>query len=114
MGLSTHVLDTSAGVPAAGVPVALLVRAAGSGPAAGADGWTPVVTASTDDDGRAVLLHHDVAPGTYQLRFDTSGASAFFPEVSLVFTVGADGAAVPRLHVPLLLSPFGYTTYRGS
>lgn len=115
MGLSTHVLDTAAGAPAAGVPVSLSLRAAVDG-AAGAEGaWTPLVTAVTDDDGRAVLLHDDPDPGTYRLLFDTSVRSSFFPEVSVVVVVPEGRADQERrLHVPLLLSPFGYTTYRGS
>lgn len=108
MGLSTHVLDTAAGAPAAGVPVSLSLRA-------GAEAWAPLVTAVTDDDGRAVLLFDDPDPGTYRLLFDTSGRSGFFPEVAVVVTV-PEGVPGERrsLHVPLLLSPFGYTTYRGS
>ncbi|MBC3762261.1 hydroxyisourate hydrolase [Quadrisphaera oryzae] len=107
MGLSTHVLDTASGAPAAGVPVSLSLRTG--------DAWAPLVTATTDDDGRAALLHDDPEPGTYRLLFDTSGRSGFFPEVAVVVVVpegGSDGQR--RLHVPLLLSPFGYTTYRGS
>lgn len=112
MGLSTHVLDTASGAPAAGVPVSLSLLAQLAGDA---DAWTPVVTAVTDEDGRAVLLHDDPAPGTYRLLFDTSGRSGFFPEVAVVVVVPDPGPDEPRrLHVPLLLSPFGYTTYRGS
>lgn len=103
MGLSTHVLDTASGAPASGVPVSLSLQVD--------DAWTPLVTAVTDDDGRAALLHDDPDPGTYRLLFDTSGRSGFFPEVAVVVVV-PEGAQ--RLHVPLLLSPFGYTTYRGS
>lgn len=106
MGLSTHVLDTASGAPAGGVPVSLSLRAVD-----GTDAWTPLVTAVTDDDGRAALLHDDPDPGTYRLLFDTSGRSGFFPEVGVVVVVPE---GTQRLHVPLLLSPFGYTTYRGS
>ncbi len=107
MGISTHVLDTAAGTPAPGVAVTLDRR----------DGeiWVRLAEAVTDDDGRAVLLPGPLpAPGAHRLVFATGaylGGAGFHPEVPVVFTV-ADPAA--RLHVPLLLSPFGYTTYRGS
>jgi 5-hydroxyisourate hydrolase len=93
--ISTHVLDTSAGRPAAGVPVRL-------------EGEGVVREAVTDDDGR-VASFGIVAAGDYRLVFDTAGFSDFFPRVSVDFTVGDQ-----RLHVPLLLNPFGYSTYRGS
>ncbi|BEP11863.1 hydroxyisourate hydrolase [Acidothermaceae bacterium B102] len=108
MGLSTHVLDTATGRPAAGVP--LLVQRLAS------DGWREVGRAETDSDGRAadlVPLSEFVA-GRYRLLFDTStvhGPDAWLPSVTVEFMV-SDASA--RLHVPLLLSPFGYTTYRGS
>jgi 5-hydroxyisourate hydrolase len=105
VGLSTHVLDTASGAPASGVPVSLSLQVDGT------DAWTPLVTAVTDDDGRAALLHDGPDPGTYRLLFDTSGRSGFFPEVAVVVAVPE---GTQRLHVPLLLSPFGYTTYRGS
>ena len=107
MTLSTHVLDVAAGAPAAGVPVRLEVRRD--------DGWVEVSAGLTDADGRLrdwVSAASWVA-GTYRLVFDTAayqGAGAFFPEVALVFVAEGPGP----LHVPLLLSPFGYTTYRGS
>ena len=100
--LSTHVLDTAAGRPAAGVPVALLDL----------DGEV-LAEAETDDDGRVASLGGDLAVGTYRLRFVTSvhlGSHAFYPEVEVVFRFVAD----EHHHVPLLLSPFGYSTYRGS
>ena len=100
--VTTHVLDTAAGRPAAGVPVTL------------EDAGGVLATATTDPDGRVRELGPDrLAPGTYRLRFDTAGylgGSAFFPEVVVTFVV--DGEA--HHHVPLLLSPFGYSTYRGS
>ncbi|OKJ15905.1 hydroxyisourate hydrolase [Kitasatospora sp. CB01950] len=108
-GISTHVLDTSLGRPAAGVPVELAVRTGG--------GWQPLGASVTDADGRAADLP-DVAGGTTaRLLFDTakyqgsSGTSPFFPEVSIVFTVAPDQR---HYHVPLLLNPFGYSVYRGS
>jgi 5-hydroxyisourate hydrolase len=73
--------------------------------------------ATTDADGRASDLGGStLAPGTYRLRFDTGdyfagrGVEGFYPEVLVTFTIGGDG----HVHVPLLLSPFGYSTYRGS
>ena len=95
--LSTHVLDTAAGRPAVGVPVTLL------------DATDRVLAeAVTDADGRIGSLGGDLATGTYRLRFATDGP--FHPEVVIAFRVTAD----EHHHVPLLLSPYGYTTYRGS
>ena len=112
--VTTHVLDTSAGRPAEGVPV-LLERAAPEG-----DGWETVGRGVTDADGRQRELVPDgrrLAPGRYRRTFDTgayftrTGRQAFFPEVAVVFAIGeGDG----HEHVPLLLSPYGYSTYRGS
>lgn len=108
MGLSTHVLDTSTGRPAIGVPVVVQRLTA--------DGWSEVARAQTDNDGRAgdLVAAADWMRGRYRLLFDTStvhGPDAWLPSVTVEFMV-SDAAA--RLHVPLLLSPFGYTTYRGS
>ena len=103
--ISTHVLDVARGRPASGVPVAL-ERAAG-------DGWELAGHGSTDADGRLSALA-SVDPGRYRLTFDTGaylGEQAFYPRVTVEFVV-AGGEA--RYHVPLLLSPFGYSTYRGS
>ena len=108
--VTTHVLDTGQGRPAAGVMVRL-VRVAGADDAVLAAG-------TTDDDGRVRALGPDrVSPGTYRLVFNTAGYFArtgqpcFFPEVSLSFVV-ADPAE--HHHVPLLLSPFSSSPYRGS
>ena len=95
--LSTHVLDTATGRPAAGVPVTLLA----------ADGTT-LAHGTTDADGRVGSLGGELATGTYRLRFAVDGP--FYPEVVVAFTVTAD----EHHHVPLLLSPYGYSTYRGS
>jgi 5-hydroxyisourate hydrolase len=107
--ISTHVLDTAHGHPAQGVPVTLEHD--------DGDGWQELTTAVTDDDGRVhELLTGELEDGRYRLTFDTAqyfrtvGEVAFYPEVSVVFTVAGGG----HHHVPLLLSPFGYTTYRGS
>jgi 5-hydroxyisourate hydrolase len=105
-GISTHVLDTARGRPAAGVPVLLS--------AAHGEGWEPVADGVTDADGRLAGLATDPSPGIYRLRFDVAaylGDDAFFPEVSIVFRIAEHG---DHHHVPLLLSPFGYSTYRGS
>ena len=102
--LSTHVLDTSLGRPATGVAITLT-----------GDGGQ-LADAVTDADGRAAGLGGDLAPGTYSLRFDSGGYFAergiegFYPEVVVTFTV----SGARHVHVPLLLSPFGYSTYRGS
>jgi 5-hydroxyisourate hydrolase len=95
--LSTHVLDTAAGGPAAGIAVRLENRAG-------------VVLGSgvTDADGRVGSLGGELSLGGYALRFETNGV--FFPEVVVVFTVTDER----HHHVPLLLSPYGYSTYRGS
>ncbi|MFC9560770.1 hydroxyisourate hydrolase [Agromyces sp. NPDC056965] len=108
--ITTHVLDTTVGRPAEGVRVELFVRAA--------SGWSLVGSGTTDADGRASGLGPASVPvGEYRLHFDTGGFFAargvdtFFPEVVLHFDVADDGGHV---HVPLLLSPFAYSTYRGS
>lgn len=110
--ITTHVLDTSLGRPAAGVPVVLEMAAAGGG-------WKEIARAATDSDGR---LNHLLSPdhfvaGTYRLTFDTGSYFAsrntpcFYPVVAIVFTVHE---AKEHFHVPLLLGPYGYSTYRGS
>jgi 5-hydroxyisourate hydrolase len=105
--ISTHVLDTARGLPAAGVAVTL---------ERGPD-WAEVGSGRTGDDGRIAELGSPGAPGRYRLRFDTAayfeaaGTHAFFPEVTVQFTVELPEE---HHHVPLLLSPFGYSTYRGS
>lgn len=105
MSLSTHVLDARTGRPAAGLAVRL----------EGADG-APLADALTDADGRVKDLG---APGAGSFRlvfatgayFATLDVPAFYPQVTIDFTV-TDPAA--HYHVPLLLSPFAYSTYRGS
>ncbi|GAA0743132.1 hydroxyisourate hydrolase [Dactylosporangium roseum] len=100
MNLSTHVLDTAHGIPAAGVPIRLETA-----------GGAAVGAGYTDADGR--LRFDAPGPGRYRLVFDTAayhGPDAFFSEVAVSFTVIDDR----HHHVPLLLSPFGYSTYRGS
>ncbi len=109
--VTTHVLDTARGAPAAGVPVRLES-------VSGADPGEEIGRASTDADGRVREIGPERLPsGTYRIVFDTAAyfaqqqTAGFFPEVAITFTVDGDG---PHYHVPLLLSPFGYTTYRGS
>lgn len=105
--VTTHVLDTAAGVPAAGIAVRLDRRTA--------SGWQPLATGTTDDDGRiGDLGPATVPPGHYRLTFDTAarfGAESFFPEVAVTFAI-TDPAR--HHHVPLLLSPFAFSVYRGS
>ena len=74
-------------------------------------GWTLVGEGVTDADGRLKTLGAKAQPGSYRLIFETRSRSAFFPEVMVMFEI-ADAKA--HYHVPLLLSPFGYSTYRGS
>jgi 5-hydroxyisourate hydrolase len=110
--ITTHVLDVSLGRPAAGVPVLLEVEEAGTG-------WKELKRAETDKDGRLrdLLALGALVEGTYRLTFDidayfaTCKVEALYPQVSVVFTVRN---ANERYHIPLLLSPFGYSTYRGS
>jgi 5-hydroxyisourate hydrolase len=111
VSISTHVLDTMRGTPAAGLGVTLSRREP--------DGdWTLLARVETDAAGRIRELTEDeLEAGEYRIEFATrpyferSGLSAFYPEVSVVFSVD-DPAA--HLHIPLLLSPFGYTTYKGT
>lgn len=106
MAISTHVLDTAAGSPAPGLSVRL---ERGSGEA-----WDVVGEGVTDGDGRLGDLGSELVAGTYRLRFDTGAyheGRGFYPEVVVTFEV-ADPSQ--HHHVPLLLSPFGYSTYRGS
>lgn len=108
--ITTHVLDTVQGIPAPGIAVQLFAQ----------DGeeWRIIAEAVTDADGRAKQLGPERLPaGTYRLRFDTGAYFAardtptFFPEAQLTFIVDEER---PHYHVPLLLSPFAYSTYRGS
>jgi 5-hydroxyisourate hydrolase len=114
-GISSHVLDATTGRPASGLTVTLERCATPDGHG----GWTRLAAASTDHDGRVTgLLPGDRAtPGTYRLLFDTgthyarTGTETFYPLVAVVFRI-ADPAR--HHHVPLLLSPYAYSTYRGS
>ena len=110
-GITTHVLDTARGRPAAGVGVTLERLSDGAR-------WDVAGAGRTDDDGRLrTLLEGAASPGLYRLVFDTAayfeshGARAFYPHITIAFEV-TEGEA--HYHVPLLLSPYGYTTYRGT
>jgi 5-hydroxyisourate hydrolase len=111
--ITTHVLDTSRGQPARGVPVYLEVQEAGAN-------WRSLGVGVTDEDGRVKHLlpdEFDLQPGLYRLSFETAvyfeaqSLRSFYPHVVVVFYVHDPGQ---HYHVPLLLSPFGYSTYRGS
>jgi 5-hydroxyisourate hydrolase len=111
MTLTTHVLDSTAGDPAAGLAVRWEAYTG--------DSWVVVAVASTDADGRIADWGLDEEPvtGVHRLTFAVGAYFAardvetFYPEVSITFQTTEDRA---HHHVPLLLSPFGYTTYRGS
>ncbi|MEK7865409.1 MAG: hydroxyisourate hydrolase [Planctomycetota bacterium] len=111
-GITTHVLDTSRGRPAKDVPVLLEFL--------GEDGWREIGRGETDGDGRlrtVIAPGEKLAAGTYRVTFDTAsyfqecGVEGFYPMVIVHFVV-RDAAG--HYHVPLLLSPYGYSTYRGS
>jgi 5-hydroxyisourate hydrolase len=109
--ITTHVLDTRLGRPAAGVAVVLERFNAGA--------WQPAGVGVTDADGRVttLLAEGPLARGRHRLTFDTGayfrqqGAEHFYPSVTVEFDIGDP---TQHYHVPLLLSPFGYSTYRGS
>ena len=100
MGISTHVLDTAKGEPAAGVAITLETDRG------------VIARGATDADGRLKLIDDPPAAGTYRITFDTGryDPNGFFPRVVIEFRV----IEARHYHVPLLLSPFGYSTYRGS
>ena len=110
--VTTHVLDAASGRPAPGVRVTLV--------AVGVDGVTPVAVGSTDDDGRVLdLTGPDLPPGTYRITFATGeyfarlATPTFYPQVDITFTY--DPAETGgHVHVPVLLAPYAFTTYRGS
>lgn len=110
MSVSTHVLDSVSGRPAVGIAVRLF---------AGADPVTaePVAAGVTDADGRCRLVEGPTAAGTHRVVFGTgdwfaaAGRDTFYPEVVLTFAVREPAE---HHHVPLLLAPFAYSTYRGS
>jgi 5-hydroxyisourate hydrolase len=109
--LTTHVLDTAKGKPAEGVAVILLQQQG--------EGWKQMSLKTTDSNGRiSDLLNEEVVlePGSYRLRFDIksyyefAGTPSFYPFVEITFNISGP----EHYHIPLLISPFGYSTYRGS
>lgn len=110
--ITTHILDTSKGKPAANVPVFLDFQDHGE--------WQRVGSGATDADGRVKTLvspEHELVTGIYRLEFrvsdyfDAEGIKSFYPYVKIVFCLDS---LESHYHVPLLLNPFGYSTYRGS
>lgn len=110
--ITTHILDTARGCPAAGVPVSIEIDRNGQ--------FEVLSKGSTNNDGRIMdLLPSDkpLEAGRYRMRFETgtyfseTNVQGFYPYVEVVFEIKAPGE---HYHVPLLLSPFGFSTYRGS
>lgn len=111
--ISTHILDVARGAPAGRVAVSLATQNTD-------ESWNELGHAWTDEDGRVkpfFLVGEPLQTGTYRLVFDTDAyfssldIDTFFPQVTIVFKVND---AAQHYHVPLLISPFGYSTYRGS
>jgi 5-hydroxyisourate hydrolase len=111
--ITTHILDTSTGKPAAGVSVVLELKDESTG-------WRTIAEGTTNIDGRISDLLSDgeaFAAGDYRLTFETDtyyqdhNVDCFFPDVTISFVIKDPHQ---HYHVPLLLSPFGYSTYRGS
>ena len=112
-GITTHVLDTSSGTPARGIPVVLELQS-------GQGGWAELARDSTDESGRASHLINPGAVlerGTYRLTLETReyfqdrGEGCFYPTIAVTFTVEHPEQ---HYHLPVLVSPFGFSTYRGS
>lgn len=110
MKLTTHVLDTSKGKPAEGVTIILYLG--------GNDEWKEIARTKTNVDGRSpgAVNSEDLQEGIYKLRFETKDyfdkdrIVTFYPYVEIIFEI----TNAEHYHVPLLLNPFGYSTYRGS
>jgi 5-hydroxyisourate hydrolase len=111
--ISTHILDTSRGKPANGVAVYLESQNPD-------ESWEQLTHAWTDEEGRVkpfFLLEEPLQAGIYRLVFDTEAyfsaldVDSFYPQVSVVFTIREEPQ---HYHIPLLISPFGYSTYRGT
>ncbi|SNC64733.1 5-hydroxyisourate hydrolase [Hymenobacter gelipurpurascens] len=109
--LTTHILDTTLGKPAAGITITLYAQQG--------ETWQALAYGQTNQDGRvADLLPNDetLPVGTYKMKFltqeyfDQQGVTTFYPFVEIIFAV----TSTEHYHVPLLLNPFGYSTYRGS
>ena len=110
--ITTHVLDTSSGMPARELPISLYYQSS--------TGWQKLAEGVTDADGRIsdlLSLEKALEAGIYRLKFNTSeyyknnNEQGFYPYVDIVFELDASGS---HYHVPLLLTAFGYSTYRGS
>lgn len=110
--ITTHILDTARGTPAAGVEITLTKQ--------DSDQWKTIGSGKTNADGRIPDLcidHPSLSEGTYKMRFDTNqyfsntGDAVFYPYAEVVFIIDHNKQ---HYHIPLLLSPFGYSTYRGS
>ena len=110
ISISTHVLDTALGKPAQGLKVRLAIQDDGA--------WQTLNETATNQDGRVLDLLNGspLLPGTYRLSFEsgayhlTTLGSAFYPSIDVTFQVDTTG----HHHIPLLLSPYGYSTYRGT
>lgn len=111
--ISTHILDTARGKPANGVAVYLESQKTD-------ETWEQLTHAWTDEEGRVkpfFLLEAPLKGGTYRLVFDTESyfsaldSDCFYPQVCVVFNIGDDPQ---HYHIPLLISPYGYSTYRGT
>ena len=109
--ISTHVLDLASGVGGKGVSVSLLKKSDNND-------WTELAQAVTDENGRIKKFEEEAnyETGIYKLVFDMSSyemsaSDPFFPEINVVFKVDGD---VPHYHVPVVVSPYGYSTYRGN
>jgi 5-hydroxyisourate hydrolase len=111
--ISTHILDVSRGAPAGGVAVRLDMQNTN-------ESWSELSHAWTDDDGRVkpfFLVQEPLLGGTYRLVFDTEAYFSnlnqeyFYPQVTIAFRIDDEAQ---HYHVPLLISPYGYSTYRGS
>ena len=109
--ITTHILDTTRGRPADNVTIVLFQQQA--------DNWRQVSLGTTNDDGRLpdlVQTNAVLDPGIYKLKFETKayfdklGVQSFYPYVEITFAI----SGAEHYHVPLLLNPFGYSTYRGS
>lgn len=110
--ITTHVLDTTRGLPAKDLPITLYQQ--------NADGWQELASGRTNSDGRIADLLADsvvLTEGTYRVHFatqsyfDANQEQGFYPFVDIVFNIDGSGA---HYHIPLLLTAFGYSTYRGS
>lgn len=104
--ITTHVLDTAGGRPASGIPVTLEFMSEGQ--------WITIGSGTTAEDGRLRDLVPGgvtLRPGYYRISFATAAYSTFYPRVEVTFAIEN---ASEHYHIPLLLSPFGYSTYRGS